>query len=43
MEVIITELEIQLEAMKRLPSHREVAIAITKTQEAIMWLKAFKK
>jgi len=43
MDAIIGELKVQLEAMKRLPSHREVALAITKLEESIMWLKAFKK
>lgn len=43
MDAVIAELEGQLAVMKRLPNHREVALAITKLEESIMWLKAFKK
>jgi len=42
MRNIISDLEAQLEKMMRLPNHREVAIAITKLQESIMWLKQVK-
>ena len=43
MRNLIDELETKLQAMKRLPSHREIALAITKLEESIMWLKAAPK
>jgi hypothetical protein len=43
MDQVIEKLEAQLDVMKRLPSHREVALAMTKLQESIMWLKAAKE
>jgi hypothetical protein len=36
----IMELELHLEILQNMPKSRELALAITKLEECIMWLKA---